>query len=46
VRCLQCRVQLHTSLDERTMDTPADPTKHGETHVSWAESAAQAAAMV
>jgi len=46
VRCLQCRVPLHTSVDDRTMDTPADPTKHGETQVSWAESAAQAAAMV
>ena len=45
VRCTDCRVPLHTSMDERTMDGPADSTK-GATQPARAESKTNAASMV
>jgi hypothetical protein len=46
VRCSDCRVPLHTNLDDRTMDSPAKPTNRETTQPSRAESSAQTSAMV
>src|SRR5258708_30602761 len=46
VQCSQCRTPLHSLADDRTMDSPAQPTSRGETQPSKAESGSKAPSMV
>src|SRR5258708_37274415 len=46
VQCNQCRTALHNYADDRTMDSPAQPTSRGETQPSKAESGNKAPSMV
>jgi serine/threonine protein kinase/tetratricopeptide (TPR) repeat protein len=46
VRCTDCRVLLHSFLDDRTMDGPADASNQGATQPSRAESKTNVSSMV
>src|SRR5258707_5419912 len=46
VHCTDCRVPLHTPLDDRTMDGPPDATTRGASQPSRAESNTNVSSMV